>query len=621
MTAARDTAAVAASAAAPFAPAHADSLARLRADTVPLLTARVRGGLGLVLVSIALFGTAQLHLNRPELGPVGAVKLAQIATVIAVFLFLRRPRSWSVTVAVALFTVAEVCVTAALSGILTQEVMSTALVFVVLTMGCGALLPWGPWPQVATAGIAGAAIAWNAAFVPVAPEAAGYPAMALLLSFVSSIYVAYELDRYRERRWLAEEALRASEARWKDEVQVTSALARVGREMMSAGDPSVVLDRLCRRAAEALQADCAHALLWNAADDVFAPAASYGDDGDTWERSRAVRIPPARLAAVLRHLHREEVLVLGRDASHDLDAAALSEPLGLAGGLVVPLMRGKEVTGLLVAGRRGSAEPPAPPQLRIARGLGQLGSLALTNTLLVEELSRSSRAKTEFMSMVSHELRTPLNLILGFADMAADGDFASDDRRDLIGRIRASGADLLDLIESTLELGRIESGRDDVKLEPVALAGLWSTLGGSCRRLPCHSAVVLDWVEPAPPVTVVTDARKLGIVVRNLVHNALKFTERGSVRAEVRVEEAAVVVEIADTGVGIAPDDQDAIFEAFRQSADGVGHRAGGTGLGLYIVRRFVQQLGGTVGLRSTRGEGTTFTVRLPRRSSTRAAA
>jgi signal transduction histidine kinase len=617
MTAGRDTD----GAASPFTPTREDSVARLRAETAPLLATRVRGGLGLVLISIALFGTAQLHLNRPEIGPVGAVKLVQIATVIGVFLFLRRPRSWNVTVGVALFTVAEVCITAALSGILTREVMSTALVFVVLTMGSGALLPWGAGPQVATVAIAALSTIWNAALVPIDAEAVGYPAVALVLSFVSSVYVAYELDRYRQRRHVAEENLRASETRWKDEVQVTSALARIGREMISAVDTPLLLDGLCQRAAEALHTECAHAFLWSAGDDVFTPTAIFGDAPDRWEQSRLVRIPQADLALVLRYLHREELLLLGEDAPPDLHLQRLKDALGLVGGVVVGLKRGKEIAGLLVAGQRTTALVLTPQQLRIARGIGQLGSLALTNTLLVEELARSSRAKTEFVSVMSHELRTPLNLILGFADMAADDDFASDDRRELLDRIRASGADLLDLLESTLELGRIEAGRDDIKLESLALAPYWSDLGATCRRLPRQDGVTLDWREPAPAVSIVTDARKLSVVVRNLVHNALKFTERGFVRAQLSVEEDAVVVEVADTGVGIAPEDQETIFEAFRQSADGVGRRAGGTGLGLYIVRRFVQQLGGTVRLQSARGEGTTFTIRLPRRSAARRAA
>lgn len=617
MTVGRDTD----GATSPFTPTRADSVARLRAETAPLLAARVRGGLGLVLISIALFGTAQLHLNRPEIGPVGIVKLIQIATVVGVFLVLRTPRSWNVTVGIALFTVAEVCITAALSGILTREVMSTALVFVVLTMGSGALLPWGAGPQVATVVIAALSTVWNAALVPLDALALGYPAVALVLSFVSSVYVAYELDRYRERRYVAEENLRASEARWKDEVQVTSALARIGREMISAVDTPVLLDGLCQRAAEVLHADCAHAFLWNATDEVFAPTAVFGDDPDRWEQSRLVRIPQADLAVVLRYLHREELLLLGDDAPPDLDLRHLKDALGLVGGVVVGLKRGKEIAGLLVAGQRTAPRALTPQQLRIARGIGQLGSLALTNTLLVEELARSSRAKTEFVSVMSHELRTPLNLILGFADMAADDDFASDDRRDLLARIRASGADLLDLLESTLELGRIEAGRDEIKLESLALAPYWSTLGTTCRRLPRQDGVILEWCEPAPAVSIVTDARKLSVVVRNLVHNALKFTERGWVRAQLRVEEDAVIVEVADTGIGIAPEDQETIFEAFRQSADGVGRRAGGTGLGLYIVRRFVQQLGGTVRLQSARGEGTTFTIRLPRRSSARNAA
>ncbi|HEV7731026.1 MAG TPA: GAF domain-containing sensor histidine kinase [Candidatus Binatia bacterium] len=605
-----------------FAPSAGDALAKLREETSPLLAARVRAGLCLIFVSILLFGTAQLQLNRPELSAIAVIKSIQVATVVLVFWFLHRPRSWRASVAVSLFTMGEVCVTAAASGIVTRDAMSTALVFVVLLMATATLIPWGVLPQVVTVCIAAGSMLWNVYYVPIAPEIIGYPAVALMMAFVSSIYVSYEFERYRVQQRLAEEGLRASEARWKDEVHVTSALARIGQDMISSLDTPVILDRLCQRTAEALHCECSHTLLLHPDDDTFTPVASFGDTPERWETVvQTLRLPRARLGPLLKHLQREEMALVGPEGQPDLVPAELSTALDMSAGLLVALKRGREVIGIHTVGQRGAPRPFTGQQLRIARGLVQLAAMALVNSRLVEELERSSRTKSEFVSTMSHELRTPLNIILGFADMASDESFTGEERLELITRIKASGAELLDLIESTLEIGKIESGRDAVRLEPVQLAPFWSGLGAGCARLPRKNDVELHWSNDVPSISIVTDPRKLSVVIRNLVNNALKFTEHGSVRADLELDDQAVVVRVSDTGIGILPEDQESIFEAFQQADGRDTARFGGTGLGLYIVRRFVQQLGGTVTLESVRGEGSTFIIRLPRQSLVRNAA
>ena len=178
-------------------------------------------------------------------------------------------------------------------------------------------------------------------------------------------------------------------------------------------------------------------------------------------------------------------------------------------------------------------------------------------------------------------------------------------------KIEDAGRELFGLIEDTLQIGRLDAGRDEVRLEWVALPELWRSLGEACRRLPRRAPVTLDWNEAAP-IALVSDPRKLGIVVRNLVGNALKFTEQGHVRASAEREGEQLVIEIRDTGIGIAPEDQAVVFEKFRQVDGSDSRRFGGAGLGLYIARCYVDQLGGTVTLASRPGIGSTFTVRLP---------
>src|SRR5262249_42029598 len=159
------------------------------------------------------------------------------------------------------------------------------------------------------------------------------------------------------------------------------------------------------------------------------------------------------------------------------------------------------------------------------------------------------------------------------------------------------------------EIGKLEAGRQEVRREPIALPELWRQLVDACQRLPRRAEVGLEMTASVPDVTVDTDPRKLDIIVRNLVGNGLKFTERGHVRVDIACEASALTLRVSDTGIGIAADDRDAIFEIFGQADGSDAHRYGGVGLGLYIVRRFVEQLGGTIALTSTLDRGTTFTV------------
>src|SRR5262249_41113640 len=205
----------------------------------------------------------------------------------------------------------------------------------------------------------------------------------------------------------------------------------------------------------------------------------------------------------------------------------------------------------------------------------------------------------EFVSTISHELRTPINVILGYAEMVEEETPTTDPRHAFVRRIAVAGRELLELIESTLEIGRIDASRDEVRLEAVPFRTFWTELGLGCARLPRRPEVRFEWADGVEHVVLVTDPRKLTVVIRNLVNNALKFTERGWVRATVELDAEALVLRVADTGIGIREEDQGLVFEMFRQADGSDSRRFGGSGLGLYIVRRFVRQLGGTITLES----------------------
>jgi signal transduction histidine kinase len=201
--------------------------------------------------------------------------------------------------------------------------------------------------------------------------------------------------------------------------------------------------------------------------------------------------------------------------------------------------------------------------------------------------------------------------MLGYAEMLGDESEASQ-RTTLLERIRRTGVELLDLIDATLNLNRLEAGQDPPRFEPVALRDFFTDLAADFAALARPTGVELRW--PAgDDVSFVTDRRKLRMILKNLVGNALKFTPEGAVTVRYLAEPSACTFEVKDTGVGIAAEHLPVIFDMFRQ-ADGTDRRSfSGVGLGLYIVRRLVHQLGGDVRVTSALGRGSTFTVRLPR--------
>jgi len=226
----------------------------------------------------------------------------------------------------------------------------------------------------------------------------------------------------------------------------------------------------------------------------------------------------------------------------------------------------------------------------------------------------ANRAKSEFLANMSHELRTPLNSVIGFAALLLRnraGTFQEEDL-DFLRRIHDNGRHLLDLINSVLDLAKIEAGRQDLSITKVPLENLVADVLSQFRPQLEGKAVALVADVPPDLSPLETDEGKLKQVLINLVGNALKFTERGSVTVRV-VRDAAtghpVRLDVADTGIGIAPERQAAVFEAFQQGDNTTARRFGGTGLGLTITRSLLERMGYAISLDSAVGAGTTFHV------------
>jgi signal transduction histidine kinase len=228
---------------------------------------------------------------------------------------------------------------------------------------------------------------------------------------------------------------------------------------------------------------------------------------------------------------------------------------------------------------------------------------------------RASRFKSEFLARMSHELRTPLNAILGFSEVLTGAIFGglSERYRTYAHHINSSGRRLLDLINDLLDLSRIEAGRYELHKQPVVVG----TSLVDCLKLVAAEAqrksIELDLDSGPPGLTIHADPRAFDQIALNLLSNAVKFTDSGGhVRITVAATDNAVTIEVADTGIGIAPEHVADVFEPFRQAHAEAERRQGGSGLGLSICSNLVEMHGGTIGIESTPGHGTTVTVRFP---------
>jgi PAS domain S-box-containing protein len=225
----------------------------------------------------------------------------------------------------------------------------------------------------------------------------------------------------------------------------------------------------------------------------------------------------------------------------------------------------------------------------------------------------SVRVKSEFVSTMSHELRTPLNVILGYVEMLTDAGVGTitSEQHDVLARVHRSAFHLLELIDATLTLGRLDADREIVVTEPLDVGMLFAEVAAELESL-VPVGVVLRVGSTLGDARPALDRVKLKTIVRNLVGNALKFTDTGVVELAMRAAGSEVVIEVRDTGIGIRPEELPVIFEMFRQGDASPTRRYGGVGLGLHIVKRLTDLLGGTVDVASALGVGTVFTVRLP---------
>lgn len=424
--------------------------------------------------------------------------------------------------------------------------------------------------------------------------------------------------RYILRASQAVEQARASEERARQEAHISSTLLQVGRQLISSLDSSAILSRLCQATAEALRCACSLTLLWEAKEEAYVPVASWGVTEEQREALKALRIPRAALCDLLEGFATAEVIKQTREEPGALLPLPLLEHLHFTSCLCLALRHGEDLIGVHLAGQRDSSLAFDVQQERLAIGIAQLASMAMQNARWLEQAEQANRLKSEFLATMSHELRTPLNIIIGYQEMLLDDHLSSPTPRQvgILQRLGQSARQLHELIGALLDVSRLEAGRLPVEEKTVWLADLVHDVEVETRGLRDMTNLSFTWNVDAQLPPVWTDPLKLKIVLKNLIGNAVKFTPEGSVTVKAHPRGDGVEIAIADTGVGIAPEEREQIFEPFHQLQNGHAQQQQGVGLGLYIVRRMLELLGGTISVDSTPGLGSTFRVWLPKDTS-----
>ena len=292
--------------------------------------------------------------------------------------------------------------------------------------------------------------------------------------------------------------------------------------------------------------------------------------------------------------------------------------LDLRSAMIVPMKIQEKVLGTITFIRSSAQKAYDEEDLEFAESLAARSALALSNARLYREAQEANRTKSDFLAVMSHELRTPLTAIFGYAELLSTGVNGEMNARQRahLDRIHASAAQLLTIIEDILAYARTEAGRDEVHSDTFKLADVVYEAVMIVKPNVEKKGLQL-LVELGDDLEFRTDRAKLRQILINLLGNSVKFTEAGeiSVTAKPLPGNMAQIV-IADTGIGIDPADFDRIFEPFRQLEPSMTRKAGGTGLGLAVTRRFASLLGGSVAVASEAGRGARFTVTLPRVNS-----
>jgi GAF domain-containing protein len=393
----------------------------------------------------------------------------------------------------------------------------------------------------------------------------------------------------------------------------------------SAFDLKAVLQTLVESAARLCEAD--GATITRQIGGVFFRAESYGLSAEFMDYVRGLPVEPdagtASGRALLegRIIHVPDVLA---DPNYTWTEVAKTFG-GYRTILGVPLLRDGTPIGVMAL-TRSEVRPFSDKHIELVETFADQAAIAIENVRLFDEiqdknrqLAEASQHKSQFVASMSHELRTPLNAIIGLTEMMVTNAprFGTEKAAEPLRRVHRAGTHLLGLINQVLDLSKIEAGKLELNSESVNLAPLIDEVVGTARQLAEQNKnrLVVETQEKLGALTV--DPMRLRQILLNLLSNACKFTTQGEVRLKVGkvvYERNWIEFAVADTGIGMTPEQQAKLFAEFTQADSSTAQRYGGTGLGLAITRKLARMMGGDVTVASEPGKGSVFTVRLPGR-------
>jgi two-component system, NtrC family, sensor kinase len=441
--------------------------------------------------------------------------------------------------------------------------------------------------------------------------------VALMKTFADQAVIAIENVRlFQELEARTRELARS--------VEELKALGEVGQAVSSTLDLQTVLSTIVGRAVQLSGTDSGVIYEYDEGKEEFHLRASHRMEEELVEAIRAAPIRHGEGATGRATTSRTPVQVVNLLEERELGATRLrpiAARLGYRSILAVPLFREERVLGALTVWRK-EAGNFSDEVLNVLQTFAAQSALAIQNARLFREIEAKSREleaanrhKSEFLANVSHELRTPLNAIIGFSEVLLEKFFGelNDKQNEYVDDILSSGRHLLSLINDILDLSKIEAGRMELELTKFDLSLAVENAITLVRERATRHGIKLARVIDERLAEFAGDERKVKQVLVNLLSNAVKFTpEGGQIKVEASLSDSAVIISVTDSGIGIAPEDQEAIFEEFRQVGTNYAQKREGTGLGLTLTRKFVEMHGGKIWVESEVGKGSKFTFTLP---------
>jgi signal transduction histidine kinase len=458
----------------------------------------------------------------------------------------------------------------------------------------------------------GTIVVWRREVRPFAPQQ-----VQLLQTFADQAVIAIENARLFKE-------LQTRTAQLTRSVEELTALGQVSRALSSTLDLETVLNTIAARASQLAGTDACSVYEYDEATEEFHWRASARLGEEVTAVAQRTPIPRGEGAQGRMVLTRAPVQIPDI-AVEDAYRGPLRDVLLRAGTraiLAVPLLRDDRLVGGLTV-NKSTAGTFRPDVIELLKTFATQSALAIQNARLFREIEAkrrqlevASRHKSDFLANVSHELRTPMNAILGFNEMILAGIYGDvpPDLQTPLNDIQASGQHLLRLINNVLDLSKIEAGRMELALADYSVQDTVQSVCASLGSLAAQKGLNLVTTVGEDIPLARGDAGRITQCLLNLAGNALKFTRQGRVEISVDLRDDLLRYRVIDTGIGIAPDQLEAVFGEFRQGDATVAGEYGGTGLGLSITRRFVEMHGGRIWVESELGRGSTFSFTIPLR-------